>query len=972
MAKSKPDSRLEKNQIVSADFGGGIGGLASSGNMEDFTAKDFEDMIQLITRDNHCLNLFEDNALPMLSGTTDELDELFGGGSGNVGLQQQPVVEDNRAVDNFTPYAAVEVKTEIELSQSSNQPNQHANFHADTGYGSGFAAYTSQQLPQHTIQALYNPNFHASLNSYLTENAFANANHTGGGISASSLLPKILAQPSTIPCFATAPTQSSLHAALQRGCGAAPSTASSPPLAVISGGGLQNSTFSIVTVTEPVQPASTPVILPKPSVVSVKEPTGVAIQPKIAISRLVQPKPVQHVRVEKRTAHNAIERRYRTSINDKIMELKNLLVGTEEKLNKSAILRQATDYIRSLQKNNYKLKEENRMLRAKLEGKDISEYPRSSPESGFGDYVIMSSESSPSPHSEHSSICESEPSSPVSSTGPVAKKAKTKAAPKPAKSTEFNDRSRMVLCFLMFAVFFINPVQYLFGKSAPPVFADGVLGDGHSLKLDTDGSFFVFGQPRWLLWIINVVIILGILIRLYVFGEPVLRPKTESALRFWSLSRQADVDLSKGDRVGAIQNIASAFEACGRPLPRGGLDIFASLCWQSVRHALHHLVIGNWLEETVGFSLKSHDANRLEIVQKSARDAAILYHKLHRVYVTGLPKWERYLGGMNLALSAVNLAEAAGDALPADMLVEIYAAIALEMKRSMPRPVWYFLAYTLNRARRVCFRTYGGIPVGWDWLFHPMTLKFLRHWKADFNDHDSTMTVLQAPHDPVAYFARAYRHHILTTLLESHRKLSTLDDQQQIEEAVDDFLGRVDLVIECSSYGDVDWSLLERRGGLSRDHRARWWAAVLGTSAAAASQQNYRIQLRNYRDILEAALPACLEKDIAPQAVHLSYKVAFSVDSRGHNTATVDSLCCASQAVSHALWDVLSRNDHFCATALSIASKWLSVRLQEEAGEVFSTTGVMPIPWNEDISCRNRSVGKEETRKFVVNSSTER
>ena len=43
-------------------------------------------------------------------------------------------------------------------------------------------------------------------------------------------------------------------------------------------------------------------------------------------------KPIQHVRVEKRTAHNAIERRYRTSINDKILELKNILVGTEEKV----------------------------------------------------------------------------------------------------------------------------------------------------------------------------------------------------------------------------------------------------------------------------------------------------------------------------------------------------------------------------------------------------------------------------------------------------------------------------------------------------------------------------------------------------------------------------------------------------------------------------------------------------------------
>lgn len=42
-------------------------------------------------------------------------------------------------------------------------------------------------------------------------------------------------------------------------------------------------------------------------------------------------------RGEKRTAHNAIEKRYRSSINDKIIELKDLVVGTEAKVRAEAL-----------------------------------------------------------------------------------------------------------------------------------------------------------------------------------------------------------------------------------------------------------------------------------------------------------------------------------------------------------------------------------------------------------------------------------------------------------------------------------------------------------------------------------------------------------------------------------------------------------------------------------------------------------
>lgn len=80
----------------------------------------------------------------------------------------------------------------------------------------------------------------------------------------------------------------------------------------------------------------------------------------------------------------------------------------------------------------------------------------------------------------------------------------------------------------------------------------------------------------------------------------------------------------------------------------------------------------------------------LEDVRMSARDAALVYHKLLQLHLTGHISMS-FTAGINLALCAVNLAEAAGPSIQPDTLAEVFATAALTLRVKCPSTL-HFLA----------------------------------------------------------------------------------------------------------------------------------------------------------------------------------------------------------------------------------------------------------------------------------------
>uniref|UniRef100_A0AC35U0Y2 Fructose-bisphosphate aldolase n=1 Tax=Rhabditophanes sp. KR3021 TaxID=114890 RepID=A0AC35U0Y2_9BILA len=339
-------------------------------------------------------------------------------------------------------------------------------------------------------------------------------------------------------------------------------------------------------------------------------------------------------------------------------------------------------------------------------------------------------------------------------------------------------------------------------------------------------------------------------------------PSWESFLR---LKKSASIAITKGTYERAEHYLQLSLDTLGRPIPKGRLDEFLTVFWQIIRHLLNGVWIGRY------FSRRKRSPTQPTLtVCKSHAATALAYHQLHQLHLITKPSRTNILRGLNLALSAVNLAESAGisnDRLTHAQRADIYINAAIRTRLSLP----FFIGnvtgkYFMRRAKRHVKKAiaenekFGAL----NWMFSSSGKRFLSDItkvesiiKSMSRSKTDNMPFSKSPKSdfmkPINKLTDAFKMHLLDTLVDTCQstKKNGVISSAGVNESI-----QLLLTISCSPY-DVgscrnsfvdctdaslqDWNSIFNAKDYS-DQISTWWTHLLSAAIYWKVGNNYKAQ----------------------------------------------------------------------------------------------------------------------------------
>uniref|UniRef100_A0A0K0DWR5 BHLH domain-containing protein n=1 Tax=Strongyloides stercoralis TaxID=6248 RepID=A0A0K0DWR5_STRER len=610
-------------------------------------------------------------------------------------------------------------------------------------------------------------------------------------------------------------------------------------------------------------------------------------------------------KTERRKAHNLIEKKYRCSINVQINQLKEIVAKKDEKLSKSATLKKAVDKLNYLMDENeqlyYQIDKLKKGLKKvyeinlKLRSSQIDKNsPLKSPSNS--DYFSGSDTASPpiknKQYQKNLNLNQQYSSTTfINKFGipiPDVSLKKTKSQMK----NVMDNKSRVTLCIFMFCMLIFNPISIFsfktysnhslniedsYLKNDTNLTTKNILAFSHRILNEINNQTAIKSAHvaamvnetankarHWYqntvmentyIWGMNAIIIISILYKLLVSGEPVTDYNSPSWETFIRLKKSASIAISKGNYERAEKYLIKGLDMLGRPIPKRGFDELLTVFWQIIRHLLNSVWIGRY------FSRRRRSPTQLsDAVCKSHAATALVYHQLHQLrLIMEDSNNSNNLRGLNLVLNAVNLSESAGisnDKLTHAQRADIYINASIRVRLSFPSYIGnligkYFMRRAKRHVRKAAFKNEKFLALNWVFTSHGK--KFLSDIvkvhemikNIKINNNSKTYFCKRFTNEemkPLNHLTILFKLDLIEQLIDKYqitKKTSSCSNSFNVAETIQlllsissspyDFNNINTNLIDCTDVSLLDWNIILDNFDFS-DEITSWWTHLLSAS----------------------------------------------------------------------------------------------------------------------------------------------
>lgn len=228
---------------------------------------------------------------------------------------------------------------------------------------------------------------------------------------------------------------------------------------------------------------------------------------------------------------------------------------------------------------------------------------------------------------------------------------------------------------------------------------------------------------------VNLVIVMACLIKLLVYGEPIVDRKKCDASNRWRAV--AEEHFENGDTASAASSYLRLLQQFGVYLPASNsmtwFECVSFTTWQVARSILHRLPFGLWLSRKVG-GLFCSQQTRVQALS-SYREIGWILHRLNqidlmekRIVSINEPTWRQSIYGLMVSLYAVNMCEIAESVMSTREMTEMYLTAALRMKAT--NRLRFLGGYFLRKAKS--YHLLNASPhQQFDWIFNERGQQFV-------------------------------------------------------------------------------------------------------------------------------------------------------------------------------------------------------------------------------------------------------